>query len=231
MRIAFAIAVSAASTVGLAAVASQANATPQGSEVRIFAQNATIVDVASGSDRFTTLVQALEAAGLADTLSSEGPFTVFAPTDEAFADLPPGTLEALLQPENQDLLVEILRYHVVSGEVTSSELQTGTVPALNGSLAVTAEGGSVTVNNADVIAADVEASNGIVHAIDEVLIPPDVASELAARLQNTPTVEGADIQTEPGVESEAEVPTEQGVEIDPVEPAAEPTAEPVPGLW
>ncbi len=135
----------------------------------------TIVDVAVGAGEFTTLVAAVEAAGLVDTLSGEGPFTVFAPTDDAFAALPPELIEALLLPENQEVLAQILTYHVVAGEVLSTDIAAGDVETVEGStIAVGVDGGTVTVNDATVIAADVTADNGVIHVIDTVLLPPDV---------------------------------------------------------
>ena len=138
------------------------------------AEGATIVDVAVEAGTFTTLVAAVEAAGLVDTLSGEGPFTVFAPTDDAFAALPEGLVEALLLPENEQLLVDILTYHVVPGVVLSTDLAEGDVETVEGqTVAVSLEGG-VFVNDAEVVAADVEADNGVIHVIDAVLLPPDV---------------------------------------------------------
>ena len=136
----------------------------------------TIVDVAVANGSFDTLVAALEAAGLADTLNGEGPFTVFAPTDEAFAALPEGVLDALLLlPENSDTLTEILTYHVVSGEVMAADVVTGPATALNeDDLALVSEAGVVTVNGVEVSTADVAASNGVIHVIDSVLVPESV---------------------------------------------------------
>ena len=133
----------------------------------------TVVDVAVDGG-FNTLVAAVQAAGLAETLQSDGPFTVFAPTDEAFAKLPEGTVESLLLPENKDLLVSILTYHVVSGRVTSDQVVTlSKASTVEGSdVAISVVDGSVQVNDANVIAVDVEASNGVVHVIDTVLLPP-----------------------------------------------------------
>lgn len=145
-----------------------------------------IVDVASSDPNFSTLVQAVQEADLVDTLQGEGPFTVFAPTNAAFNDLPAGTLDALLQPENEDLLTEVLTYHVVPGEVTSDELETGVVDTLNGGVAVNVSPGRVVVNNASVIQADVPASNGVIHAINRVLIPQGVVAELQARSSSAP---------------------------------------------
>lgn len=132
-----------------------------------------IVSVAVAAGTFETLVAALTAAELVETLQGEGPFTVFAPTDEAFAALPEGTLDTLLLPENKDLLVEILTYHVVPGTVTSANLVSGDVETASGATAtVVVDGETVMVNEASVVAADIEASNGVVHVIDTVLLPP-----------------------------------------------------------
>lgn len=137
----------------------------------------TIVDVASGDESFSTLTQAIEAAGLSETLSAEGPYTVFAPTNEAFEALPEGTLDQLLQPENQETLAQVLTYHVLPGEVTSSDITPGQADTAAGSpLTITVDdaSGEVMVNEAAVVQPDVEASNGVIHAIDQVLLPPDV---------------------------------------------------------
>lgn len=134
----------------------------------------TIVEVASTTDGFSTLVAAVTAAGLAETLSGDGPFTVFAPTDDAFAALPEGVLDALLLPENKDLLVKILTYHVVSGQVMSTDITDGDVATVEGQTVALSTANGVTVNGANVVAADVPASNGVIHAIDAVILPPDV---------------------------------------------------------
>ena len=135
----------------------------------------TIVDVAVGAGSFDTLVAAVTAAGLAETLSGEGPFTVFAPTDEAFAALPDGLVEALLLPENVDVLTAVLTYHVLGAEVPSSDVAPGDVETLEGEdVTIGVEDGTVTVNQATVIAVDVEASNGVIHVIDAVLVPPSI---------------------------------------------------------
>ena len=131
-----------------------------------------IVDTAVEAGTFTTLAAALTAAGLVDTLKGEGPFTVFAPTDEAFAALPEGTVETLLKPENKDQLTAILTYHVVAGKVMSTDLT-------DGMMAATVEGSEVKidltdgvkVNDATVTAADIEASIGVIHVIDKVIMP------------------------------------------------------------
>jgi uncharacterized surface protein with fasciclin (FAS1) repeats len=134
----------------------------------------TIVDVASGAGNFSTLVAAVTAADLATTLSGEGPFTVFAPTDDAFAALPAGVLDALLLPENKELLARILTYHVVSGKVMAADVTDSDVATVEGQTVKLGTAGGVTVNGATVISADVAASNGVIHAIDQVILPPDV---------------------------------------------------------
>jgi uncharacterized surface protein with fasciclin (FAS1) repeats len=136
----------------------------------------TIVDVASGNPDFSTLVAAVTAAGLVETLQGDGPFTVFAPTNEAFAALPAGLVDKLLLPENKDTLTKILTYHVVSGAVMAADVKAGDVPTVEGSnITVTIDGGTVTLNgSAKVVATDVAASNGVIHVIDAVIVPPDV---------------------------------------------------------
>jgi len=140
-----------------------------------FAQDATmdIVDTAVAAGSFTTLVAAVQAAGLVETLKGEGPFTVFAPTDAAFAALPAGTVEDLLKPENKDKLAAILTYHVVSGKVMSTDLTEGMKAASvqGGELTVTLDGGAK-VNGAVISTADIAASNGVIHVIDSVILPP-----------------------------------------------------------
>ena len=134
----------------------------------------TIVDVAVGAGNFTTLVAAVTAADLVETLSGTGPFTVFAPTDEAFAALPAGVLDALLLPENKALLAQILTYHVVSGMVMAADVTDGEVATVEGQNVKLSTMGGVMVNQATVVAADVMASNGVIHAIDAVILPPGV---------------------------------------------------------
>jgi uncharacterized surface protein with fasciclin (FAS1) repeats len=133
-----------------------------------------IVAVASGAGSFSTLVAAVQAAGLVETLQGEGPFTVFAPTDDAFAALPAGVLDKLLLPENQDVLVKILTYHVVAGKVMAADVTAGDVATVEGQTIALATDDGVTVNGAKVVTADVEASNGVIHVIDAVILPPDV---------------------------------------------------------
>ncbi len=132
-----------------------------------------IVDTAVSAGQFNTLVAAVQAADLVDTLKGDGPFTVFAPTDEAFAALPEGTVESLLLPENKDQLVAVLTYHVVPGKVMSSDLagQQLAVKTVQGSEVDIDATDGVTVDGAKVIAADVEASNGVIHVIDAVILP------------------------------------------------------------
>lgn len=134
-----------------------------------------IVEVASDTDNLSTLVTAIQAAGLVETLSGDGPFTVFAPTNEAFEALPDGTLESLLEPENRDMLVDILTYHVVAGEVMSGDLSDGMMTeTIQGSqISISLSDAGVSINNASVVSADVEASNGVVHVIDSVIMPPE----------------------------------------------------------
>ena len=132
-----------------------------------------IVEVAASNDQFSTLVAAVQAAGLVDTLSGPGPFTVFAPTNDAFAALPPGTVDSLLLPENRDQLVAILTYHVVPGAVTSDQLvgQRIDVATVNGATVHIDGTNGVRVNQSTVTTADIIASNGVIHVIDQVLLP------------------------------------------------------------
>ncbi len=132
-----------------------------------------IVDIAASNGNFNTLVAAVTAAGLVDTLKGEGPFTVFAPTDDAFAKLPAGTVDTLLLPENKDQLVAILTYHVVPGAVTSDQLagQRLSVATVNGEEVHIDGTAGVTVDDATVTTADIIASNGVIHVIDSVLLP------------------------------------------------------------
>ena len=137
------------------------------------APNKDIVETAVAAGSFKTLVAAIQAAGLVDTLKGKGPFTVFAPTDAAFARLPPGTVQDLLKPENKAKLVAILTYHVVAGDITSKEVVKLTeAKTVEGqTLKISVHDGKVMVNNATVVKADIPASNGVIHVIDTVLIP------------------------------------------------------------
>lgn len=132
-----------------------------------------IVDTAISAGSFKTLTAALQAGGLVEALRGDGPFTVFAPSDEAFAKLPQGTVEMLLKPENKDKLVDILTYHVIQGSVASNQVQGGSMAAaLNGQkLRFSTQGGGVRVNDAQVVQADIECSNGMIHVIDSVILP------------------------------------------------------------
>ncbi len=144
----------------------------------------TIAEIAAGNDDFSTLVAAADAAGLVETLGSEGPFTVFAPTNTAFAALPEGTVDTLLMPENKEMLTNILLYHVVAAEVPSTAIEMGTMGA------DTAAGPQVCITKGDdgvsltdgeggtamVVTADIEADNGVIHVIDQVIMPGDGAS-------------------------------------------------------
>ncbi|MCV2881895.1 fasciclin domain-containing protein [Actibacterium sp. XHP0104] len=134
-----------------------------------------IVDTAVEAGSFTTLVAAVQAAGLVDTLKGDGPFTVFAPTDDAFAALPDGTVDMLLKPENKDALVAVLTYHVVPGAVMSTDLSNNMMAGtVEGSKVTIMTEGGVTVDGANVTAADIKASNGVIHVIDAVILPPSM---------------------------------------------------------
>ena len=133
-----------------------------------------IVAVASATEGFSTLVAALTAGGLVETLQGAGPFTVFAPTDAAFAALPEGLLEKLLLPENKAVLVSILTYHVVPGMVMAADIKAGDVATVEGSNVTLDTMSGVKVNDATVTTADVAASNGVIHVIDAVIVPPTV---------------------------------------------------------
>ncbi|PSB05415.1 fasciclin [filamentous cyanobacterium CCP1] len=146
--------------------------TPDASD-DVAAAEGTIVDVAAANGSFDTLVAALTEAELVEVLGGEGPFTVFAPTDEAFAALPEGTLDQLLLPENREVLVQILTYHVVPGTVTSDQLESGEVATVEGSpVNVMVDEQAVMVNEANVVQADIPATNGVIHVIDRVILPP-----------------------------------------------------------
>jgi uncharacterized surface protein with fasciclin (FAS1) repeats len=143
-------------------------------------EHADIVDTAASKEMFSTLVAAVKAADLVDTLKGDGPFTVFAPTNKAFAALPEGTVEMLLMPENKAILTKVLTYHVVAGNVSAKDVMAlSSATTVEGStVAINAGMGKVMINNANVIKADVETSNGVIHVIDTVLLPADVAKAL-----------------------------------------------------
>jgi len=156
-------------TIGLVftlALAGQSYAAHHGSKM-------DIVDVAAANQDFTTLVAAVKAAGLVETLKSDGPFTVFAPTNEAFAKLPAGTVESLLKPENKDKLISILTYHVVAGKVMAADVVkvTSATSVQGKDIKVTVNDDGVMVDNANVVATDIKASNGVIHVIDAVILP------------------------------------------------------------
>ena len=160
MRFGFAKMAAIAAVIGLASSAATVRAAEK-----------DIVDTAVDAGQFQTLAAALGAAGLVETLKGPGPFTVFAPTDEAFAKLPVGTVEDLLKPENKDRLTAILTYHVVPGKVMSSDVKAGKVKTVQGQSLTVSTVGGVKVDNARVVNADVLAKNGVIHVIDTVVIP------------------------------------------------------------
>ncbi len=132
----------------------------------------SLVAIAAGNKNFTTLVAAVKAAGLVEALNGDGPFTIFAPTNEAFAKLPAGTVESLLKPENKDKLAAILKYHVVPAKVMAADVTTGEAQTLQGStLEIKVADGTVTVDKAQVITTDIVGSNGVIHVIDSVILP------------------------------------------------------------
>ena len=145
----------------------------------------TIAELTDNSDSFEILAAALAAADLTEILGSEGPFTVFAPTDDAFAALPEGSVDQLLLPENKDVLIQVLTYHVVPGAILSTDLEDGSVATVEGSEVEIAIADTVTVNNANVVAADIEASNGVIHVIDRVIIPPSPEASTDVETEET----------------------------------------------
>lgn len=171
------------------------------------ATTATIVDVAAENADFSTLVSAIQVADLADTLAGDGPFTVFAPTNEAFAKLPEETLQALMQPENRQVLAKILTYHVVPGEVMAADLTDGPITTVEGNAVMINLDNGVGINDATVVTPDIMASNGVIHAIDEVILPPDLFAEGATpeAAEAMPAAEVSPSLTTP--ESEEAMPT------------------------
>ena len=146
------------------------------------AQDKDIVELAVATDALSTLVAAVKAGGLVETLQSDGPFTVFAPTNEAFEKLPDGVVDMLLKPENKDALVSVLTYHVVAGKVKSTDLSDGmTAKTVEGNeITVDISYGKVSIDDAKVAMADIMASNGVVHVIDTVILPPSIKEALAS---------------------------------------------------
>lgn len=151
-----------------------------------------IVDTAVGAGSFKTLVAAVQAAGLVDTLKGKGPFTVFAPSDEAFAKLPAGTVEGLLKPENKEKLVAILTYHVVPGKVLAEDVVklTAAKTVQGQEVAIKVADGKVTIDNANIVKTDIGCSNGVIHVIDSVIIPADIV-ETAVKVGNFNTLVAA----------------------------------------
>lgn len=201
-----------------------------------------IVGVASSNSQFSTLVTAIQAANVGGILSGEGPYTVFAPTDAAFNALPAGTLDTLLMPENRDLLVQLLYNHVAYGDVTSDQLDSGALPTFDGEVDVTVMDDSVMVNGANVVMADVAATNGVIHAVDQVLLPTGFDSTLQARMSGSSSSSASSGSSSSSSSSITRSTTLQETVIDrsttpaPVAPTPtpEPTVqetEPVRGLW
>ncbi|MEM0897778.1 MAG: fasciclin domain-containing protein [Verrucomicrobiota bacterium] len=138
------------------------------------AKKEDIVDIAAGNDNFSTLVAAVKAADLVETLKGEGPFTVFAPTNDAFAKLPEGTVETLLKPENKKKLAGILTYHVVAAKVLAADVKAGEVETVNGQMmTIVVADGKVTVDEANVVKTDLVGTNGVIHVIDAVILPEE----------------------------------------------------------
>ena len=181
-RLAAIVAVGAAATLTLGACSSSSKSatttTTMPSAETTMPAAKTVVDIAASNPDFSTLVTAVKAAGLADTLSGSGPYTVFAPTNAAFAKLPAATLASLLKPANKDQLAAILTYHVVPGTVMAKDVTPGMVKTVNGAnITVTVDNGNVVLtdgqgNKAKVVKTDIVASNGVIHVIDAVLLPP-----------------------------------------------------------
>lgn len=163
----------AALAIGLAAPLAQAAPSANAAAAKPAQAKADIVDTAVAAGQFKTLAAALKAAGLVDTLKGPGPFTVFAPTDAAFAALPAGTVESLLKPENREQLTAILTYHVVPGRYPAARVAgiDSAATVNGGTVDIKADGGTVTVDGAKVTKADITATNGVIHVIDKVLMP------------------------------------------------------------
>jgi uncharacterized surface protein with fasciclin (FAS1) repeats len=165
------------SLTSVASIAGNCNSKPAASKTTVMTVSTaedkqSLVAIAAGNKDFSTLVAAVKAAGLADALSGDGPFTIFAPTNEAFAKLPAGTVESLLKPENKSKLVKILTYHVVPAKVMAADVKSGEAKTLEGStLEIKVADGAVTVDKAKVIKTDIVGSNGVIHVIDSVILP------------------------------------------------------------
>jgi uncharacterized surface protein with fasciclin (FAS1) repeats len=205
------VAVLAALSVGIPSAVVMA-----GTKKSTAAAKSDIVDTALSNGQFNTLVAALQAAGLTETLKGAGPFTVFAPTDEAFKKLPAGTLDALLKPENKQQLVEVLTYHVIAGKVMARDVKgkTATPTTIEGdALAIDGTKKGVMVDNAAVTSADVRASNGVIHVIDTVLLPKSLTA-------------AAPPAAEPAAGSAPMTPTDPQAMPAPATPPADPAATP-----
>lgn len=203
-----------------------------------------LVDLAGSTPGFSTLTTAIQVANVTSILSDGGPFTVFAPTDAAFSALPEGAVNALLLPENSDLLVKLLYNHVAHGDITSNQLVSGALNTFDGTVSVGVTPLGVTVDGANVVQADVDATNGVIHAVDKVLLPIGLASQLQARMDSGATAASTANTTTTGTTSITRTTTLQDSAIDrvvepeaasaSVEPAAPAPAvqeEPVRGLW
>ena len=162
----------------------QVNKAPSALAANTSSEN--IVELTNSTAGFSTLSSALQAANLGSILTGDGPFTVFAPTDAAFSALPDGALATLLMPENRDLLVKLLYNHVGYGDVTSDQLSDGSFATFDGNIDVAVLPTGITVGGANVVQADVDASNGVIHAVDQVLLPAGFTSQLEARMDSAP---------------------------------------------
>lgn len=216
---------------------SEATSTEEMSDTSAATQD--IVGVASSNSEFSTLVTAVQAANIGGILSGEGPYTVFAPTDAAFNALPAGTLDALLMPENRDLLVQLLYNHVAYGDVTSDELVSGSLATFDGNVAVNVMPEGVMVDGANVVMPDVVATNGVVHAVDQVLLPTGFDSTLQARIDGSSSESSSQITRtttlqESAIDRSVQQTTTPAATPAPT-PAPEadvaPASEPVRGLW
>ncbi len=225
-----------------------------GSTESVSEADGNIVELASTTEGFSTLTAALQAADLTSILAGEGPFTVFAPTDAAFSALPEGALDTLLLPENRDLLVQVLYNHVGYGNATSDQLSSGAFETFDGSVDVAVLPTGVTVDGANVVQADVSATNGVIHAVDSVLLPFGFTEQLQARMsggsmsssgsstsasssqitRSTTLQQGAiDRSVTPAPVAPAAPPAPEPIAQPVAQPAPEPAAvqEPVRGLW
>ncbi|VXD14888.1 Beta-Ig-H3/fasciclin (modular protein) [Planktothrix serta PCC 8927] len=144
-----------------------------------------ILSVANSNGQYNTFVQAVRSAGLENILTGDGSYTVFAPTDTAFAELPTGTLEMLMQPENKEMLKQVLSYHVIQGQIPSNQIADGNIDSLTGGIAVRVTTDRIIVNNASVVQPDMEATNGVIHGINRVLLPNNVQNNLSQNSQNS----------------------------------------------